>query len=120
MNYMIWNSWGTSSRSFSSLVREINKYYKLDFLAILETRSNVTKSKRKIRQLGFSKYSFTAAEGYSGGIWCLWEEVGMKVEVMEIHKQYMHFQIDTLRQGRLFFYCGICKPEPSGQMYAVD
>ena len=102
MNYMIWNSRGTGSQSFPSLVRELKKYYKLDFLAIFETRSNAVKADRRIRQLGFSKYSFTAADGYSGGIWCLWEEVSMRVEVMKQHKQFMHLQITNSKQEKWF------------------
>lgn len=95
MNFMLWNLRGTGSKSFPSLVRDLKTHYKLDFLAILETRSDELKTEQQIQKLGFSKCDFTVAGGYSGGIWCLWEEVLMKVEVKEIHKQYMHFQIDS-------------------------
>ena len=68
---MIWNSRGTRAKSFPSLVRELKKYHKLDFLAVLETRSDALKTERRICNLGFNNFSYTAAEGYSGGIWCL-------------------------------------------------
>ncbi|KAI9120492.1 hypothetical protein K1719_007525 [Acacia pycnantha] len=69
------------AKSFPSLVRELKKHYKLDFLAILETRSDSLKSEQRIRSLGFSNFSFTAAEEYSGGIWCHWEEVSFKIQI---------------------------------------
>ena len=68
MNYMIWNSRGTGSKSFPSLVRELKTHHKLDFLAIVETRSDMENSARRIRSLGFNNFTFTAAVGYSGGI----------------------------------------------------
>ena len=102
MNYMIWNSRGTGLKSFPSLVREIKKQYKLDFLAILETRANASKTERIIRQLGFSKFTFSAAEGYSGGIWCLWEEGSLTIEVIDRQKQFMHLCIVTAKKEKWF------------------
>ncbi|KAK4265131.1 hypothetical protein QN277_026221 [Acacia crassicarpa] len=102
MNVMIWNSRGIGSKSFPSLVRELKQYYKLDFLAILETRSDMIKTERRIRSLGFNNYSFIAAKGYSGGIWCLWEQGSRKVEVVEQQKQFIHFSVKDVRRKQWF------------------
>lgn len=72
MNYMIWNSRCTSSKFFPSLVREIKNHYNMDFLALLDTRLDENKTQKIISQLGFQDHSFILVEGYSGGIWCLW------------------------------------------------
>ncbi|KAI9082690.1 hypothetical protein K1719_035264 [Acacia pycnantha] len=34
-------------------------------------------------------------EGYSGGIWCLWESSILQVSVLECHHQYMHLHITS-------------------------
>ena len=90
---MIWNSRGTGSKSFPSLIREMKSYHKLDFLAIVETRADMLQSERRIKSLGFHEFSFTAAEGFSGGIWCLWDVSIAKVEVLEKHHQFIHLKI---------------------------
>ncbi|KAI9119274.1 hypothetical protein K1719_009949 [Acacia pycnantha] len=84
------------SKSFPSLVRELKKHYKLDFLDILETRSDEMKTNQCISKMGFSNYSCTAAEGYSEGIWVLWEDGALKIEVVEKHKKFMHLRLNII------------------------
>ncbi|KAI9127180.1 hypothetical protein K1719_001739 [Acacia pycnantha] len=43
--------------------------------------------------MGFPHMELIDSEGYSGGIWCLWESCISHVVVLERHHQYMHLQI---------------------------
>lgn len=82
---MIWNSRGTSMKSFRSLIRDLKKHYHLDFLAIVETHATNKKASETIKNLGFSYFNFVDAEGFSGGIWCLWDKVFKSVKIISHH-----------------------------------
>ncbi|KAI9084731.1 hypothetical protein K1719_033375 [Acacia pycnantha] len=45
----------------------------------------------------------TECDGYSGGIWCLWDPSSVQVLVLERHHQYMHLQI-TSAAGNVWFF----------------
>ncbi|KAI9084825.1 hypothetical protein K1719_033231 [Acacia pycnantha] len=49
----------------------------------------------RAHQLGFSHMELMDCEGYSGGIWCLWESTVSHVAVLERHHQYMHLQVTS-------------------------
>ncbi|KAK4252840.1 hypothetical protein QN277_010985 [Acacia crassicarpa] len=93
MNYMIWNSRGTRAQSFLALVRDLKSQYHLDFIAVLEIRCAKTASTGRASQLGFSNMEIIDCEGYSGGIYCLWEPSISHVTILEQHHQYMHILI---------------------------
>ncbi|KAK4279950.1 hypothetical protein QN277_011644 [Acacia crassicarpa] len=93
MNYMIWNARGTGAPSFPALVRDLKNHYQLKFIAILETRCAKEMSSRRASQLGFTNMELIDCEGYSGGIWCLWDEDTGKATVIERHHQFMHIQV---------------------------
>ncbi|KAI9100030.1 hypothetical protein K1719_024248 [Acacia pycnantha] len=92
MNYMIWNSRAPGARSFPALVRDLKSHYKLDFIAILETRCSKASTGRA-NQAGFTHMELIDNEGYSGGIWCPWEPCISHVVVIERHHQFMHLRI---------------------------
>ncbi|KAK4283181.1 hypothetical protein QN277_000163 [Acacia crassicarpa] len=93
MNVLIWNSRGTGAPSFPALIRDLKAHYRLDFLAILETRCSKEASRRRAQALGFHNMELIDCEGYSGGIWCFWEHSITSVLVIERHRQFMHLQV---------------------------
>ncbi|KAK4259900.1 hypothetical protein QN277_006188 [Acacia crassicarpa] len=95
MNYVIWKARGTGARSFPALIRDLKAHYNLNFIAILETRCAKELSIRRAQWLGFSNLEIIDCEGYSGGIWCLWDENNVTVSVLERHHQFIHLQVTT-------------------------
>ena len=95
MNWMIWNTRGTGTRSFPGLIRNLKKHYQLGFLALLETRCSKENSERRVQQFGFENCALVDAEGYSGGIWCLWDSsIGM-VTILERNSQFIHLRVSS-------------------------
>ncbi|KAI9112213.1 hypothetical protein K1719_016736 [Acacia pycnantha] len=82
MNFMVWNSRGTGARSFPPLIRDLKAHYQLAFVAILETRCSSELSRGRASHLGFSNMELINCEGYSGGIWCLWDHCISLVTVL--------------------------------------
>ena len=72
---------GTGACTFPNLFRELNSFYSLDFVAILETRCSGSKATSICSKLGFSHTVIVDADGYRGGIWCLWSNKFRSVEV---------------------------------------
>ncbi|KAI9125313.1 hypothetical protein K1719_003929 [Acacia pycnantha] len=93
MNFLIWNSKGTGAKSFPALVRELKGHYKLDFFAIVETRCSKEMSVTRANQLGFPNMELVDCEGYSGGIWCLWDHSISSITILERHHQFIHLQV---------------------------
>ncbi|KAK4254012.1 hypothetical protein QN277_009448 [Acacia crassicarpa] len=93
MNFLIWNSRGTGAQSFPALVCDLKTHYQLNFIAILETRCNKAVSQSRASQLGFPNMELVDCEGYSGGIWCLWDHSFTSVSLIERHPQFLHFQV---------------------------
>ncbi|KAI9100884.1 hypothetical protein K1719_024008 [Acacia pycnantha] len=50
-------------------------------------------STRRASQLGFTNMEIIDCEGYSGGIWCLWDENIVTATVVECNHQFMHVQV---------------------------
>ncbi|KAK4254761.1 hypothetical protein QN277_010094 [Acacia crassicarpa] len=101
MNFLIWNSRGTGAGSFPGLVRDLKSYYQLNFVAIVETRCAKELSLGRANQLGFSSMELIDCEGYSGGIWCLWDNNIISISLSERHHQYMHLQVNGIA-GRVW------------------
>ncbi|KAI9070704.1 hypothetical protein K1719_047332 [Acacia pycnantha] len=48
-------------------------------------------------QLGFSNMELIDCEGYSGGIWCLWNPSIASISVLERHHQFIHLQVNATK-----------------------
>ncbi|KAL4329777.1 hypothetical protein AHAS_Ahas13G0334000 [Arachis hypogaea] len=46
-----------------------------------------------IHKLGFDSWCRSEAEGFAGGIWCLWNKKEWNIEPLEVHKQFIHMNI---------------------------
>ncbi|KAI9083705.1 hypothetical protein K1719_034294 [Acacia pycnantha] len=86
---------GTGTRSFPSLIRDIKSHYQLDFIAILETRCTPALSVGRANTLGFPNMELVDCEGYSTGIWCLWDHSISSVSILEQHHQFLHLRITS-------------------------
>ncbi|XP_028773622.1 uncharacterized protein LOC114730681 [Neltuma alba] len=76
-------------------VNDVPNSENLDFLALVETRADKSNTEKRIGRLGFQDYTYIEAEGYSGGIWCLWNTGIRKLEVLERNRQFIHFRIEN-------------------------
>ncbi|KAI9118163.1 hypothetical protein K1719_010495 [Acacia pycnantha] len=69
----VWNCRGAASKGVAAVIRDMKVRYKLNLEVTLEPRISGVQATKVIRNWGF-KYSVRKeAEGFSGGIWILWE-----------------------------------------------
>ncbi|KAI9117346.1 hypothetical protein K1719_011512 [Acacia pycnantha] len=84
---------GTGAKSFPALVRDLKSHYKLNFIALLETRCSKEVSHGRASKLGFPNMELIDCEGYSGGIWCVWDHSITSISILERHHQFVHLQV---------------------------
>ena len=113
MNLLIWNSRGTGSQSFPNLIHELRKFHCLDFVALLETRCSGDNAKRIINKLGFKHSAIVEADGFKGGIWCMWSDKLANLEVVEKNAQFIHFKVIDQKQLSWFMTIVYASPSPA-------
>ncbi|KAK2637748.1 hypothetical protein Ddye_025543 [Dipteronia dyeriana] len=73
---------GAGKHMFSKNIADLCSLYQLEILAIFEPRISDSKASRVIRKLGFSNSFVMDAEGFSRGIWLLWNNSKIKLHVV--------------------------------------
>lgn len=93
LNILIWNSRGAASKDIAAIIRDMKKRYKLDIVVILESRISGRQVNNVIKSWGFKNSCRMQAEGFSGGIWILWEMAELLVNVLVRDEQFLHCRI---------------------------
>lgn len=94
MNCLIWNCRGAGGKEFSSLFRDTSRIYHLDFVAIVEPRISGQTADKVIRKIGFANVAKVDAQGFSGGIWCLWKSSCPPIYVHSISRYCAHLIVN--------------------------
>ncbi|KAI9116715.1 hypothetical protein K1719_012373 [Acacia pycnantha] len=90
---LVWNCRGAASRGVASVIRDNKHQYKLDMVALLEPRISGNQAKRVIKKWDFKHSVRREAEGFSGGIWLLWDSNELSVDVRIMHEQFIHCKV---------------------------
>ena len=77
--------------------------YKVDFVALLETRCSGRKASEIVSKLGFKYADRVDAERFKGGIWILWSDKFNNVEVLIKHSQFIHLKVINSDNTEWFF-----------------
>ncbi|KAI9080475.1 hypothetical protein K1719_037589 [Acacia pycnantha] len=93
---------GAASKGFAAVLRDMKKRYKVDVVVILEPRISGTTASRVIKNWGFQYSVRREAEGFSGGIWILWNREELLVNVIEMDDQYIHCRMCIDSKSMLF------------------
>lgn len=64
------------------LLKILKKAYALDILAILEPRISGTRALQIAKSLGFSNYHIVDATGFFGGVWLLWNDNSISIQII--------------------------------------
>ena len=83
----MWNVRGAGKKLFPKTVSDMRMMHNFDVLAVLEPRISGIKATRVIQRLGFSDNFVVEADGFSGGIWLLWNSNKVKLQVIANSKQ---------------------------------
>lgn len=94
MDGLIWNFQGAGRRNFSALIRDYICMYRLNFVALLEPRVSGVKTYGIVKKIGLDGGVCVEANGFSEGIWCLWNQSRQRVHVLSTTRFCVHLQVN--------------------------
>ncbi|RYR18702.1 hypothetical protein Ahy_B03g063314 [Arachis hypogaea] len=94
MNILAWNIRGVANDATIQTLKELRRQHKPDITLLFETRCSGARALEVISTLGFKFYFIEEANGFSGGIWALWENSNLKMQVIEKFNQCIHLKIE--------------------------
>ncbi|KAI9081853.1 hypothetical protein K1719_036115 [Acacia pycnantha] len=80
-------------KGFAASLKNLIFSHKVDMVVLLETRISGDKAKKANRSFGFRYSEIVEALGFVGGIWLIWNNSNLVVNVMERHLQFLHCQL---------------------------
>ncbi|XP_061347714.1 uncharacterized protein LOC133293198 [Gastrolobium bilobum] len=86
---------GAVKPQFQKSLFLFTRKYKPSIVVILEPQCSGQKASDIIRKSGFKHAFVQEAEGYSGGIWILWNDETGLVEIGNHTKQFVHFKVQN-------------------------
>ncbi|XP_061368478.1 uncharacterized protein LOC133311438 [Gastrolobium bilobum] len=94
---------GVGKSGFPSLVRDLKFRFKVSILVLMEVKIGGSRGEEIARKLGFSNFFRQDPVGFSGGIWVLWDNNVVEVEVLKTHHQVVHTRVRYLGVGKVSF-----------------
>ncbi|XP_016652264.1 PREDICTED: uncharacterized protein LOC107881841 [Prunus mume] len=84
---LIWNVRGAGDKSLSKILKNIIQLNHVEVLAVLEPRISGDKAMRVVNGLGFTNHHIVDANGFSGGIWLLWNCSNIHLNIVACSSQ---------------------------------
>ncbi|XP_021611709.1 uncharacterized protein LOC110614474 [Manihot esculenta] len=81
------------SPNFRRAINEYRRLYKIDVIALLETRVSGSQADKICKDLGFEHWLRVEAFSFSGGIWVCWNNNGFELKVLNTHPQFVNCRI---------------------------
>ena len=94
----VWSVRGAGKKGFVRTIVDLRRIHQCQILAIFEPRISGDKALRVINKLGFSNSFVVDAEGFSGGIWLLWNITSVKLHVIASSRHSVTALVDDNRK----------------------
>ncbi|XP_016182610.1 uncharacterized protein LOC107624669 [Arachis ipaensis] len=88
-----WNARGAASPNFTRVLKEYVSQYKPNLVAIQETRCSGTVAQKAIKKTGFNFNLVIDAQGFSGGIWLMWNNPNLSIQEISRNEQALHISV---------------------------
>ena len=93
MKIIIWNVQRAKKAQLQLEVRFINRIINLDILFVTETMVNDLNTQRIIRTLGFRNFGFILPNNHVGGIWVLWKDDNVVLDIIAEEHRAIHCSV---------------------------
>lgn len=93
---LCWNCRGAGSGEFLVEIKELKGRFRLLIMILLEPHISEEQADVVCRRIGKSLWVRSEVEGFSGGVWVLWDEEELEVELRYAHKFFLHFAVRTM------------------------
>lgn len=83
---LCWNYRGARSKEFPREMRDWVRIHRPSLIILLEPRISGSGADKVCKKLGKSHWIISKEDGFSGGIWLLWDEASFLVSLIHVHK----------------------------------
>lgn len=105
-----WNCRGARSGDFLREMKEFLRQERPIIILLLEPRISGIVADEICNKLGRNKWIQSDAEGFSVGVWCLWNEDEVSVKLRYAHNYFLHLLLATAG-GKKWDEGGVCPTE---------
>lgn len=105
ISILAWNYQGIGGKQFILVAKNLIAVHNPTVLVVVEPRISGDQAVKVISGLGFPCSHRIEANGFSSGIWLLWRDDQLDIEILLNRKQLMHTRISL--NGRKFLFTGI-------------
>ncbi|XP_062005875.1 uncharacterized protein LOC133723058 [Rosa rugosa] len=109
---LYWNVRGAADSKLPDIIQDLRRIYRFNVLAISEPRISGDKATKVAKSLGFSSFSIEDANGFSGGLWLLWDESHVKLDVVDSNFQSITSLVTESSDKQWFFTAVYASPDP--------
>ena len=95
MNCLVWNCQGSGARTLLGLIRDLVHKHDISIVSLIEPRVNGERAVQRIKNMGFKASVRVDSEGYSGGIWVMWDPEKVELYTHSFSKQHIHCYVET-------------------------
>ncbi|BFG40358.1 hypothetical protein CerSpe_266320 [Prunus speciosa] len=82
MNLVCWNVRGAASTKFKNNMVELIRSHHMDILFVCEPRISGEKALKIATSLGFSCVEIVDSVGFSGGLWLMWDDSRVHLDII--------------------------------------
>ena len=87
MKILLGNYRGADNCNFRRNFANLNRVHRLDITVIIETRISGHRAKAVSPSLGFDSVCHSDATGFQGGIWVLWNDNNISLDILSMIEQ---------------------------------
>lgn len=106
LRFFIWNCQGAASNGFLRVLKSFINEFRPRVVVLVEPRVALGYNDKIIRRTGFEFSHRVESNGYSGGIWILWNN-RVDVKVLVNHRQFVHSVIKMSDRDQMIFFTAI-------------
>nr|XP_011457336.1 PREDICTED: uncharacterized protein LOC105349397 [Fragaria vesca subsp. vesca] len=108
---LYWNVRGAADSKLPDIIQDLRRIYKFNILVISEPRISEDKALKVVKSLGFSSFTIEDATGFSGGLWLLWDDQQVKLEVVDSNFQSITSLVTESSNKQWFFTTVYANPD---------
>ncbi|GLT28284.1 hypothetical protein SLA2020_032260 [Shorea laevis] len=101
MKMISWNYRETAKQNFQASVMDLKRLHSPSIMLIVETKIGGDQAKAKATSLGFPKFHIVDFDGLAGGLWLLWNDYKVLIDVVATSSQAIHAIVKVTNQPLL-------------------
>lgn len=96
LKILCWNCRGASSGEFLREMKDFRKRFNPAVIILMEPKISDTTADAVCRKLGKNQWIRSEAEGFCGGVWCLWDDEEIEIKLKCGHNFFLHVTVKSL------------------------